>query len=77
MNTKQSVLRDIMERVYDSKTYEDAMNAVNERLNDPLCVIRENEKRMILMKAKECVTLIALQTYITNSWLRFEGMPVR
>ncbi|MEN6622936.1 MAG: hypothetical protein ABFD50_15480 [Smithella sp.] len=65
-----------MERVYDSKTFEEALNAVKERLNDPSCVIHENEKRMILMKAEACITLINLQKYITNSWLRFEKMGV-
>lgn len=74
MNTKRSVLRAILDQVYTSKSFEDALNTVKTRLDDPTCVIHGAEKNLIIMRATDCLTLVKLQMYITNSFLKYEKM---
>ena len=72
MKEKHSVLRAILNQVYQAKTLEEAF-AITEKLllGSPL---RENEKQAIIRNAEECTSLVRLQQYITNSWLKYEGM---
>ena len=76
MNTKTSVLKAIIEKVYVAKTFEEGMTILKEHLNDPQCVIRPAEGRVIIIKAQMCLSLPKLQQYLTNSWFKFEGMGV-
>ena len=76
MKDKKSVLRAIIDQVYVAKTFEDGMKIVKEHLENPECVIRPAEGRVIVIKAQMCQTLPKLQQYLTNSWFKFEGMGV-
>ena len=71
---KQSVLREILNKVYEASSKEDALKIVTDYLNDPACVIRQSQRKSMLVFANRCGTLISLQNYVTNSFLYFEGM---
>ena len=78
MATKSSVLKVIMEAIYETTSYEHAMGILKTRLDDPSCSILGSDKRKIMMKALQCdPSLTKLQQYLTNSWLFFEGMSVK
>ena len=72
MKEKYSVLRAILDQVYQSKTLEEAF-AITEKLliESPL---RENEKQAMIRNAKSCASLVKLQQYCTNSFLKYENM---
>ncbi len=74
MKDKKSVLRAIIDQVYVVKSFEEGMKIVKEHLENPECVIRPTEGRVIIIKAQMCQTLPKLQQYLTNSWFKFEGM---
>lgn len=75
MKTKTSVLKAIMEEIYTAPNYDIGMVTLRARLEDADSPIRDGEKRMIMMKAQQCEpSLPKLQQYLTNSWLKFEGM---
>jgi len=74
---KKSVLRAILDDVYVAKNYDDAMLAIMNRLGDPNCIIRGPDAKLIVTKAQMCLSLPKLQQYITNSFLKFEGMGLR
>lgn len=73
---KQSVLREILNKVYEASSKEDALKIVTDYLNDPACVIRQSQRKSMLVFANRCGTLISLQNYVTNSFLYFEGNGV-
>ena len=70
---KQSALREILNKVYVATSQEDALKIVTDYLNDPTCVIRPSQRKSMLVFANRCGTLTSLQSYITNSFLYFEG----
>ena len=74
MKEKQSVLRAILDLVYQSKTVEEAF-AITEKLllESPL---RENEKQNMIRNAKGCASLVKLQQYITNSFIKYENLGI-
>ena len=74
-HTHQSVLRAILDDVYTAKTLEAGLAIVEKLLVDS--PVREEEKRLMILHAKGCPTLPKLQQYVTNSWLKFEGLGVR
>ena len=75
MNIRSSVLKAIMEDVYDASDFDTAITMVEEHLEQS--EIRESEGRTILIKSKGCApSLLNLQKYLTNSWLHYEGMSV-
>lgn len=75
MKDKKSVLRAIIDQVYVAKSFEEGMKVVKEHLENPECIIRPAEGRVIIIKAQQCdPSLSKLQQYLTNSWLKFEGM---
>lgn len=74
-HTHQSVLRAILDDVYTAKTLEAGLAIVEKLLVDS--PVREEEKRLMILHAKGCQTLVKLQTYITNSFLKYEGMGVK
>lgn len=70
---KQSALREILNKVYGANSKEDALMIVTGYLNDPACVIRPSQRKSMIVFANRCGTLTSLQSYITNSFLFFEG----
>ena len=70
---KQSALREILNKVYVATSKEDALMIVTGYLNDPACVIRQAQRKSMLVFANRCGTLTSLQQYVTNSFLYFEG----
>lgn len=70
---KQSALREILNKVYGANSKEDALMIVTGYLNDPACVIRQAQRKSMLVFANRCGTLTSLQQYVTNSFLYFEG----
>jgi hypothetical protein len=74
MKEKSSVLRAIIDKVYVAKTFEEGMAVVKEHLENPECHIRPAEGRVIVIKANMCQSLPKLQQYLTNSFLKFEGL---
>ena len=74
MKDKKSVLRAILDGVYVAKSFEEGMKIVKDHLENPECIIRPAEGRVIVIKAQMCQSLPKLQQYITNSFLKFEGM---
>lgn len=76
MGSKRSALRGIMESVYEANNYDEALDRVIHHIESDECPIRESEGKMIITKARLCVSLVDLQKYVTNSWLKYEGMGV-
>ena len=76
MKDKKSVLEAIMNDVFVAGSFEDAMNILNTRLDEPNSPIRDSDKHMIKVKANQCQSLIKLQQYLANSYLRFSGMGI-
>lgn len=74
MKNKTSVLKIILDQVFVSTSYEQALEIVKARLNESK--INDRDKRLILITAKQCETLPKLQQYITNSYFKFSGMSV-
>jgi hypothetical protein len=77
MKDKRSALRAIIDTIYTSKTLEEALGVVEHHLNDADLRIDEYSKNLMLVKSRACVSLVALQKYMTNSWFKFEGMSTR
>jgi hypothetical protein len=75
--SKVSVLRSIVNDIYVSKSFEEALATVFKHLDDPEVSIHDNERFLIKRKAELCGSLLALQKYITNSFLKYENMSVR
>jgi len=74
-SVKASVLKDIIEYVYVSTSFEVAIEIVKEHLE--ASDIKESECRVILIKATQCApSLEDLQKYLTNSWFKFEGLGI-
>ena len=75
MNIRSSVLKAIMEDIYEASDFDTAVTMVEEHLETSK--IKDSDGRTILIKAKGCApSLLKLQTYITNSWLHYEGMSL-
>ncbi len=75
-NAKSSTLRVIIENVYSAKDHANGIQILMAHLEKPDCPIRSLEAIGIVMRAKQCPTLLALQKYLTNSWFRYEMGPV-
>jgi hypothetical protein len=73
---KQSALRPILENVYAATDRESALKIVTDYLAEPDCVILASQRRSMLVFAHRCQTLSSLQSYITNSFMYFEGNGV-
>jgi len=75
MNIRSSVLKAIMEDVYEASDFDTAITIIEEHLEQS--EMKDSDGRTILIKSKGCApSLLKLQTYITNSWLHYEGMSV-
>ena len=73
-NVKSSTLRVIIENVYSAKDHANGIQILMAHLEKPDCPIRSLEASGIVMRAKQCPTLLALQKYLTNSWFKYEGL---
>jgi hypothetical protein len=73
---KQSGLRIILNKVYEANSKEDALQIISDYLKDPVCIIRQSQRRTMLIYATRCNTLTSLQSYVTNSFLYYEFGPV-
>lgn len=72
--TKSSALRAIIEKVYTATTLEEGIKITLAFLEDPKCAIWPNERHIMSYRTKTSPSLLRLQTYLTNSLLRWEGM---
>ncbi len=77
MNPKSSALRPILDKVFVAKDRDSALQIVTDHLTAESCPIRASERHIMLTQARQCPTLLSLQKYMTNSFLRFEGMRIR
>lgn len=77
MKTKVSVLKEIMDKIYQSTDFDSALAIIKERMSDPQISIHPEERRLIVLKAGLCMpSLVKLQQYVTNSYLKFSKMGV-
>ena len=76
MENKTSGLRPVLDSIYTAPNLEVAIGILDTYLKEPTCVIRASERAMMLIKAKQCDTLLRFQQYMTNSFLRYEGMSM-
>ena len=73
--TKSSVLKEIMNDVYQSTDFDEALQIVKDSIEESS--IRGTEGRVIVIKAVQCgPSLVNLQQYITNSYFKYEGLGV-
>ena len=71
---KRSVLRSILDQVYQCPSLDLAQIIIKDHLEKSK--LPDGFKKLMIGQAEQCETLIALQKYITNSFLRFEGHSV-
>ena len=71
---KESTLRTILNDVFTSKTREEALCIINTFLDtNPKGIGKSNTYKMRI-KAAQCSSLISVQTYVSNAFLKFEGL---
>ena len=70
----KSVFEQIAEKVFVMRDVKQAQSFVSEFISDK--GINDVDKRTILNNVNNCKNITALQRYICNSLLRFEGMSV-
>ena len=76
MKTITSQLRPILDKVFTAKSLEDGVAIVTNYLNSADCRIPRAEKFRMDIRVKQCTNLKALQIYMSNSFLKYEGMGV-
>jgi hypothetical protein len=72
----QSYLRTVLEEVYTTRDLDVAKKTVVTALESPQCPIHKRQAFVMKKVAEGQKTLAGLQQYVTNSFLRFEGMGV-
>lgn len=70
----RSVLEEISTEVFSAKTLPLAQEVVKAHLGRHS--INDSDKRAILQNVESCKNLLALQKYLCNSLLKFEGLSV-
>lgn len=66
-----------MNDIYISKDFDSAFDVLKNRISDPEIHIHDEERRLIVLKAGLCMpSLLKLQQYVTNSYLKFSRMGV-
>lgn len=73
---KESALRPVLDQVYTAPDKETALKILTDYLNGSDCVIPKSQRKSMLVFANRCATITTLQTYVTNSFLYFEGNGV-
>jgi len=76
MKHTTSHLRDILNQVFEAKSREDALAVVEKYLALENCAIPRSQRYKITVRCNRCNTLISLQTYLSNSFLKYEGFAV-
>ncbi len=71
---KRSVLRAILDQVYECPSRDLALIIVKDHLEKSK--LPDGFKKLMIGQAEQCETLIALQKYITNSFLKYESNGV-
>lgn len=71
---KRSVLRAILDQVYECPSLALAQIIIKDHLEKSK--LPQGFKDLMIRQATECETLIRLQTYITNSFLKYEKLGV-
>ena len=74
---RTSVLRSILEQIYSESDREVALKILTDYLLRSDCAIPLKQRRVMTIYANRCHTIISLQTYVTNSFLFYEGNGVR
>ena len=69
----ESTLAQIANQVYQAKTADEAKQVMIDHLN----TTKVKDKDKMINQVKLLKTLIKVQTYFTNSLLRFEALSVR
>jgi len=72
---KKSVLRAILTQVYECPSRDLALIIIKDHL-EKSC-LPQGFKDLMIRQATECETLLALQKYATNSFLKYEGMGTK
>jgi len=75
-NTKflKSILEQVIQKVYQSKTADEARNHMLELLNDS--GIKETDRNRMIQELDRLQTLKQIQFYATNAMFKFEGLGV-
>ena len=71
---KKSVLRSILNQVYECPSLNLAQVIIKDHLEKSN--LPQGFKDLMIRQSNECETLIALQKYITNSYLKYESNGV-
>ena len=77
MSTKASVLEVILNKVYLSKNLDEAKAIVKDHLEQHGSAMSQQDKHAIIVKSSMCSSLLSLQTYITNSYFKYQKMGLR
>jgi hypothetical protein len=75
-NTKflKSILEQVIQKVYQSKTADEARNHMLELLNDS--GIKETDRNRMIQELNRLQSLKQIQFYATNAMFKFEGLGV-
>jgi len=71
----KSIFQNVIDKFYQMTTIEEAKPFIIDFIKNNQ-IIRESEKRRIIMTASNIDDLMSLQQYITNSMLKYMGMGV-
>jgi len=74
---RTSVLRSVLEQIYSESDRETALKILTDYLSQSDCAIPLKQRRVMIIYANRCHTMISLQTYVTNSFLFYEGNGVK
>ena len=74
---RTSVLRSVLEQIYGTSDKETALKILTDYLSQSDCAIPSKQRRVMIIYANRCHTIISLQTYVTNSFLFYEGNGVK
>ena len=74
---RSSALRPVLEKVYAAPDRDSALKILTDYLAASDCAIPASQRRTMLVYANRCQTLASLQTYVTNSFLYYEGNGVK
>lgn len=72
---KKSILTDSLNSIYEAPSLDTAKMIFKGLVESSR--INDQSKRIMLLNATKCTTLLALQTYATNSMFQYNGMGVK
>ena len=74
---KESTLRTILNDVYAARSKEDALHIIISFLDTTPKGLNRKDIHIMRIRINQCSTLISMQTYMTNAFLKFEGLAVK